>query len=118
MRVRVDPVEPNRVQFMQRLELGVRVPPAMRELAEFLQFVGIDVQDAREGAARFMERYGVRYPSVFDPNALLGIPQGVFGPPATLFYAAAGTLSTTIPGQLSDADLDRGLAKIAPDLDG
>ena len=36
MRVRVDPVEPYRVQFMQRLELGVRVPPAMRELAEFL----------------------------------------------------------------------------------
>ena len=42
-RVRVDPVEANRIQFMQRFEFGIRVPPAMREIAEFLQFVGIGV---------------------------------------------------------------------------
>ena len=43
MRVRVDPVEAHRIQFMQRFELGVRVPPAMRKIAEFLQFVGIGI---------------------------------------------------------------------------
>jgi hypothetical protein len=44
MRVRVDPSEPHRIQLVQWFELGIRVPPAVRELAEFLKFVGIDVR--------------------------------------------------------------------------
>ena len=44
VRVVVDPAEPDRIQFVQRLELGIRVPPAMREIAEFLEFVGIGVR--------------------------------------------------------------------------
>jgi hypothetical protein len=43
MRVGVDPVQANGVEFVQRFEFGVRVPPTMREVAEFLQFVGIGV---------------------------------------------------------------------------
>jgi hypothetical protein len=43
MRVRVDPAQANRIEFMQRFEFGVRVPPTMREVAKFLQFVGIGV---------------------------------------------------------------------------
>jgi hypothetical protein len=32
---------------MQRFELGVRVPPAMSQLAEFLKLVGIGVDHVR-----------------------------------------------------------------------
>ena len=40
----VDPVEPQRVDLVQRPELAVGVPPAVRELAEFLQLLRIDVE--------------------------------------------------------------------------
>ena len=43
-RVRVDPVEPQRIDLVQRPEFAFRIPPAMRELAEFSQLVGIGVR--------------------------------------------------------------------------
>ena len=42
--VPVDPVEPQRIDLVQRPELAVGIPPAVRELAEFLQLLRIDVE--------------------------------------------------------------------------
>ena len=39
----VDPVQAQRIDLVQRLELALRVPPAVRERAEFFQFPGIGV---------------------------------------------------------------------------
>src|SRR5690349_22971995 len=39
----VDPVQAQRIDVVQRLELAPRVPPAVRERAEFLQFLRIGV---------------------------------------------------------------------------
>src|SRR5438105_4904241 len=39
----VDPVEPQRIDLVQRAKLAVRIPPAMRELAELLELRRIDV---------------------------------------------------------------------------
>ena len=47
MRKRVDPVEPHGIEFVQWLELRIRVPPAMSQLAEFLKLVGIGVDHVR-----------------------------------------------------------------------
>jgi hypothetical protein len=40
----VDPVQAQGIDVVQRLEVAARIPPAMRKLAEFLEFalVGID----------------------------------------------------------------------------
>src|SRR4029077_1737782 len=38
-----DPVQAQRVDLVERLELALRIPPAVRERAEFLQFLGIGV---------------------------------------------------------------------------
>ena len=43
----VDVVEPQGVDVVQRLELAVGVPPAMRELVEFFEFERIDVAHGR-----------------------------------------------------------------------
>jgi hypothetical protein len=56
VRLSIDPVEPDRIQFMQRFEFGVRVPPAMGEIAEFLQFVGIGIGHDGCGLDEFSER--------------------------------------------------------------
>src|SRR2546428_808342 len=42
-RALVDPVEAQRIDVVQRAELAVRVPPAMGELAEFLQLCRVGV---------------------------------------------------------------------------
>jgi hypothetical protein len=41
--MRIDPTEPDRIQVVQGLEFGIRVPPPMGEVAEFLEFVRIGV---------------------------------------------------------------------------
>ena len=48
-RVAVDPGEAERVDLVQRLEFAARVPPAMGELAEFLQLCGVCVAGGCHG---------------------------------------------------------------------
>ena len=43
----VDPVQAQRVDLVQRPELALRVPPAVRELAEFLELGGVGVHGRR-----------------------------------------------------------------------
>src|ERR1051325_6327249 len=42
----VDPVEAQRIDLVQRTDLALRVPPAMRELAEFLEYRRVGVHRA------------------------------------------------------------------------
>ncbi len=39
----VDPVQAQRIDLVERLELALRIPPAVRERAEFFQFPGVGV---------------------------------------------------------------------------
>src|SRR6266581_3009392 len=43
LREAVDPVQAQRVDLVERLELALRIPPAVRERAEFFQFLGVGV---------------------------------------------------------------------------
>src|SRR5262249_16180222 len=43
----VDPFQAQRVDLVQRPELALRVPPAVRELREFLEFCGVRVHRIR-----------------------------------------------------------------------
>ncbi len=58
----------------------VRVADAMA--SQGVQFIGIDVRDARSAGADFARDFGLTYPSIFDPPgrtlfALKGIPRSV-----------------------------------------
>jgi hypothetical protein len=78
-----------------------------------VRFIGVDLSDNREGATSFIEEFGVRYPSVFDPTNQIAVSYGLFSPPATLFFDANGTLVKTIPGQISAQDLETNIESIA-----
>jgi cytochrome c biogenesis protein CcmG, thiol:disulfide interchange protein DsbE len=78
-----------------------------------VQFVGVDVQDGRGGAERFVEDHGIPYPSVFDPDAEIRTDLGSFGLPVTVFYDAAGDQSAKVDGELSAQALDTNLRAIA-----
>lgn len=65
---------------------------AHEEYGDRVQFIGVDILDARASARQFMREYGWTYPSVFDPTAAIRDGLGLLGQPVTLFYDAAGEL--------------------------
>jgi thiol-disulfide isomerase/thioredoxin len=94
----------------------VREAPVLTEaharVGDEVQFLGVDMQDSRDGALRFLAEHDVRYPSVFDPANTIGVRHDLFAPPMTIVYGAAGTAVATIPGELSATDLDEALASV------
>ena len=77
-----------------------------------VRFVGVDTQDNRTDAEGYIERFGLTYPSVFDPTNAIGLSYDLPSPPATLFFNANGDLVRTIPGQISEQDLRDGIRLI------
>ncbi len=86
---------------------------AYAEFGDRVQFVGVDILDAREPAREFIRRFGWTYPSVFDPPGAIRDGLGLLGQPVTLFYDAEGELVGTWQGALNPEELDRRLAEIA-----
>jgi cytochrome c biogenesis protein CcmG, thiol:disulfide interchange protein DsbE len=79
-----------------------------------IQFLGVDMQDSRDGAERFIDEFSIHYPSLFDPENEIGIGWDLAWPPMTLFYDDAGELVARVPGELSASDLEENLQLIAP----
>jgi len=77
-----------------------------------VQFLGIDVLDARPDAVDFIDEFGWRYPSVFDRNGEIRDRLGLLGQPVTLFYDASGTLVDTHVGAISPELLDERIGSI------
>jgi len=88
------------------LSAAVRAHPGV-------QFVGVDIQDSRDGALGFLTTYDVPYPSLFDPAGAIKTDLGAIGQPDTFFYDANGTQVDAVIGPLTQPSLDIGLARIA-----
>jgi thiol-disulfide isomerase/thioredoxin len=86
---------------------------AARRFDGQIQFVGIDISDARDSARAFVRKMGIPYPNLFDVTGSIKAAVGAVGQPATVFYAPDGT-STLVDGELSAEALARELAAIAP----
>jgi thiol-disulfide isomerase/thioredoxin len=77
-----------------------------------VQFLGVDILDAREGARGFMREFGWTYPSVFDPPASIRDGLGLLGQPVTLFYDAAGDLVDRWVGPIPPDELEQRIMSI------
>ena len=77
-----------------------------------LAIVGIVFRDRSEAARDFMDRMGGTWPAVMDPGEVLATKFGIIGPPDTFFIDRNGMLAGRQLGQLSAADLERGLSQI------
>jgi thiol-disulfide isomerase/thioredoxin len=69
----------------------VQEMPALQEvhhqLGNKVRFVGIDEEDTRSAALRFLHHVGVTYPSGFDGNGAVGTAFLIAGTPTTYFIA-------------------------------
>ena len=87
-----------------------REQPALRRVrSDFedrgVEFLGVDYRDDRAAAERWIEDFGVPYPSLYDPDgrtaALLGFPFL----PDTYVVDASGTMRYAIYGETSAEEL-------------
>lgn len=78
-----------------------------------VQFLGIDTDDKRAAAMRFMARHDVTYPSLFMPQrGPVADSYNLVGLPVTVFISAGGTLVGRHIGQLNEPTL-RAALKLA-----
>jgi cytochrome c biogenesis protein CcmG/thiol:disulfide interchange protein DsbE len=63
-----------------------------------VRFLGVTYDDSVEAARAFVERYGVTYPSVHDPEKRLASGFGVTGPPETFFIDHRGRFAGSESG--------------------
>jgi len=76
-------------------------------------FVGIDHEDTRPAALRFVATTGVRYPVGFDPDGTTADAYRLRGLPTTVFVRADGTVMLRHTGPLTRAQLLAGVAALA-----
>ena len=78
-------------------------------------FLGVNAQDSRGAARRFLREYPTPYPHFFDPSTAISREfRGGFAWPTTAFYDARGKLTRShAGGYASQARLDRDIRAFA-----
>jgi thiol-disulfide isomerase/thioredoxin len=90
-----------------------RLVAAHDRYGDRVQFVGVDLEDSREGARAFIRKHGMTFPSVFDVPDAIKTDLGRFGQPVTIFYRADGSFSFAWTGPIPEDVLRRNLEDIA-----
>ena len=83
-----------------------------REYEGRVQFLGVDILDAREPARDFIRRFDWPYPSVFDPTGAVRDSLGYVGQPITIVYDRGGELSFERVGAIDAEGLRREIHKV------
>lgn len=83
-----------------------------REFEGRVQFLGVNMVDAREPARDFIEEFDLPYPSIFDPRDTIRTGLGVYGQPITRVYSSDGTLSWEHVGTASEDDLREEIKRV------
>jgi cytochrome c biogenesis protein CcmG/thiol:disulfide interchange protein DsbE len=93
-------------------EFPVLAKAAKAHQGEGLAVVGIVYRDQSDPAREFMDRMAATWPALMDPGDTVASRFGVIGAPDTFFIDRDGTLVSRQIGQLTAADMQRGLARI------
>lgn len=84
-----------------------------REHRHQIRFLGIDVEDTRGDARRFIRRYGIGYPNIFDRKAAMAGKLGFFGLPTAYLIDRRGRIAAKLVGRQKEATLRAGLTVLA-----
>lgn len=93
-----------------------RIDRAWRDhAASGLSVLAVNVAQDRATAAAFIERLGVGYSAVLDPDSRITRDYGVKGLPMTIFVDRNGLISGKVIGELDDKLLAIQLERILPE---
>lgn len=73
---------------------------AYERYGDEVEFVGVNIKDARTEALRFDSEFGLEYPDVRDEAGKIYSAYGLTGQPETFFIAADGTIFEHVNGPL------------------
>jgi cytochrome c biogenesis protein CcmG, thiol:disulfide interchange protein DsbE len=90
-------------------EEAPRLAAAAASNAGTVLFLGVDVQDLKSDARRFLRRYRVRYPSVQDNGGGTYDGYGLTGVPETYWLDARGRIVAHVAGPVSEKQLAAGV---------
>lgn len=85
---------------------------AFEDHGEKVAFLGVDTEDSATEGLEMLERYGVEYPAVYDPDGRIRNALGRTGLPVTAFVAPDGTVTKLFARELSAAELDSEIAAL------
>ena len=85
-----------------------------KHAAEGILIVGVLTDDPVEPARDFVAKYGATWPTVIDPDKTIKTAYRVAARPQTYFIDGEGIIRSIQVGELTDADFERQLARIAP----
>ncbi len=83
-----------------------------------VRFLGVDHQDQRAPAMEFQRRFGITYPSVFDPGGKLAQQYGLLGLPTTLIVAPEGRIAYRFLGKVDGPTLRTALDDVLEEHSG
>jgi cytochrome c biogenesis protein CcmG, thiol:disulfide interchange protein DsbE len=72
-------------------------------------FIGVDFQDVQSDGLSFMQKYGITYPNVLDPNGATAINYGVVYTPTTFFINSQGVVVSVINREMTAKELQSNL---------
>jgi len=76
-----------------------------RQHKDQILILGVNVQDREADALKFVQQYGLTFPSVFDGRGRIGIEYGYYGVPETFVISREGTVLARHAGELSEVQL-------------
>ena len=88
-----------------------RLAQAARAYSGRVLFLGIDVQDFKSDARRFLTKYKANYPSVRDGGDSTYSAYGLMGLPETYYLDERGRILAHDIGEISRQELEAGLAE-------
>lgn len=89
-----------------------RLAASAREHSGQVIFLGIDVQDFKSDARRFLKRFDTPYVSVRDGAGSIYSGYGRTGVPETYWIDARGRIVAHYPGEVSRAQLEAGVQQV------
>src|SRR3989338_5436512 len=97
-------------------------PPCREEMPEFqriysenkdkLVVVGVNLEENRENAEAFIEKLGIAFPILLDPNSQVKDMYNVFTQPVTYFIDESGKIVDKKFGPLTSEEIDEKIAKM------
>jgi thiol-disulfide isomerase/thioredoxin len=88
-------------------EEGPHLAAAAARYGSKVQFLGIDILDARPSARSFMEQEGWTYPSLYDERGSIRDGLGFLGQPVTVFFDTTGRQVSSWVGPITEEILTR-----------
>jgi thiol-disulfide isomerase/thioredoxin len=97
-----------------RAEASGVADTAQRTEAQGVRFLGIDVEDTKARAREFELKYGVSYPSVFDPSGALRtkFSYPAFATPTTYVLDQHGRIAAVVYGKTTEHALTNLIHKV------